>query len=85
MKATRQGHSDLLGLSGQRVVEIHTRRTNAVGEFRFGAFRYETLHFLPVALIIADALAVRTDGQHPAQSLHLREGLPELHMGNHLA
>ena len=51
-----------------------TVRTNAVAKFRPGVFADVFLYLIPVALVVADLLAERADGQDALQDLDLAPG-----------
>ena len=55
-----------------------TRRTDAVTELRRGVPRDVGLDSVPVVLVVADALAVRADGQELLQGPHFGQGPPQL-------
>src|SRR3972149_6157050 len=50
-------------------------RADAVAELRPRMLGAVALPLLPVVLVVADLLAVRTDGQQPLEALHLHQGL----------
>lgn len=60
-------------LTQQGVVLLHAFGAYAVGEFRFGVSSDIYFHLLPVTRVVADLLAVRTDGQDAPQCLYLIE------------
>lgn len=64
------------GLLGE--VFLHAVRADAVRDLGLRVVAQELLDHTPVALVVADLAAPRTDGHEAAQGLDVRQGVLEL-------